>query len=81
MHSIRHLSCLAAFILIAAPAFRVKAAPATAPSGNHKPAADEKTVAERLDRALPTVRVDQVALSDVIDFLRDVSEANIVVNW
>ena len=43
-------------------------------------AADAKTKA-LLDRSLPEVRFDGVGLGDVIDFLRDVSGANIVVAW
>ena len=35
----------------------------------------------QLDRQLPEVQFDGVGLNDVIDFLRDVSGANIVVNW
>lgn len=35
----------------------------------------------QLDRQLPQVEFNGVGLTDVIDFLRDVSGANIVVNW
>jgi Flp pilus assembly secretin CpaC len=34
-----------------------------------------------LEKHLPELRFDQVALSDVMDFMRDVSGANIFVNW
>lgn len=34
-----------------------------------------------LNRNLPEMRFDGVALADAIDFLRDVTAANIVVNW
>jgi len=34
-----------------------------------------------LDRRMPEVRFENIALTDAIDFLRDVSEANIHVNW
>src|SRR5262249_5856566 len=34
-----------------------------------------------LDKRLPEIRFDQVALSDVVDFLRDVTGANVFVNW
>jgi hypothetical protein len=34
-----------------------------------------------LERRLPELRFDQVGFSDVIDFLRDVTGANIFVNW
>jgi RNA polymerase sigma factor (sigma-70 family) len=36
---------------------------------------------QQLDRKLPEVNFDGVGLSDAIDFLRDVSGANIAVNW
>jgi hypothetical protein len=35
----------------------------------------------RLAQRLPEITFDNVAISDVMDFLRDVSGANIVVNW
>ena len=35
----------------------------------------------QLDRKLPQVEFNSVGLSDVVDFLRDVSGANIFVNW
>jgi beta-lactamase regulating signal transducer with metallopeptidase domain len=38
-------------------------------------------VQKRLDRVLPEVTFDGVGLSDVIDFMRDVSGAKIFVNW
>jgi protein involved in polysaccharide export with SLBB domain/beta-lactamase regulating signal transducer with metallopeptidase domain len=44
------------------------------------PKVDPKTKA-MLERDLPEVNFDNVALSDVIDFLRDVTNANIFVNW
>ncbi len=34
-----------------------------------------------LDRRLPEIRFDAVALGDVVDFMRDVTGANIFVNW
>ena len=43
-------------------------------------AGDRATVAV-LDRTLPEVAFDAVAFGDVIDFLRDVSTANLFVNW
>jgi uncharacterized membrane protein YgcG len=39
------------------------------------------TVSHQLSQVLPELRFDGVALSEAIDFLRDVSGANIVVNW
>ena len=43
-------------------------------------AADE-AVNALLDKSLPEIRFDAVSLSDVIDFLRDTTQANIFVNW
>ena len=34
-----------------------------------------------LDMVLPATNLDNVSISDAIDFLRDVSGANIHVNW
>jgi len=42
---------------------------------------EDRAVEAQLDRALPEVAFDGVGFSDVIDFLRDVSGANIFVNW
>ncbi len=42
---------------------------------------DDETVQAQLDRRLPEVRFDGIGFSDVIDFLRDVTSANIFVNW
>jgi len=42
---------------------------------------EDRAVAAQLDRNLPEVAFDQVGFSDVIDFLRDVSGANLFVNW
>jgi len=36
---------------------------------------------DKLDRNLPELTFDAVGLGDVVDFLRDVSGANIFVNW
>lgn len=38
-------------------------------------------VRAQLDRRLPELRFDQVPLDEVINFLRDVTNANIFVNW
>jgi type II secretory pathway component GspD/PulD (secretin) len=35
----------------------------------------------KLERTLPEVRFDAVKLSDVVDFLRDITGSNIFVNW
>jgi hypothetical protein len=63
------------------------AAPAaTDPQRNLPVAADEKvaTAAELqagLQRVLPEVRFDNVAFTDVVDFLRDTSRVNLLVEW
>ncbi|HZK82013.1 MAG TPA: hypothetical protein VFC46_13120, partial [Humisphaera sp.] len=41
----------------------------------------DRAVLAQLNRPLPAVAFDAVGLSDVVDFLRDVSGANIFVNW
>jgi general secretion pathway protein D len=41
----------------------------------------DAVVQAQLDKRLPELRFDAVGLTDVIDFLRDVSGANIFVNW
>ena len=49
-----------------------------------QPAAEpevDPVLRRQLDRQLPGLEFDAVGLSDVVDFLRDVSGANIVVNW
>jgi beta-lactamase regulating signal transducer with metallopeptidase domain len=72
----------------AAPAADKPHAPADAPAKEDAPAgkpADEgkpgKALAAQLERQLPELKFDGVGFSDVIDFLRDVSGANIFVNW
>jgi type II secretory pathway component GspD/PulD (secretin)/tetratricopeptide (TPR) repeat protein len=42
---------------------------------------EDQALQAQLDRHLPEVRFNANALSDVIDFLRDVSGANIYVDW
>ncbi|HSU67322.1 MAG TPA: hypothetical protein VLJ39_10650, partial [Tepidisphaeraceae bacterium] len=41
----------------------------------------DRALQTSLDRKLPEVKFDGVALGDVIDFLRDVSGLNLFVNW
>jgi general secretion pathway protein D len=43
-------------------------------------AADE-AVAGLLEKSLPEIRFQDVAFADVVDFLRDTTQANIFVNW
>lgn len=45
------------------------------------PSASASTLSRQLGKTLPELRFDGVALNDAIDFLRDVSGANITVNW
>ena len=42
---------------------------------------EDTAVARQLDQKLPEVKFDNVAFSDVMDFFRDVTGANIFVNW
>jgi general secretion pathway protein D len=42
---------------------------------------EDQAVQAKLDQRLPSVQLPQVALSDAIDFLRDITGANILVNW
>jgi general secretion pathway protein D len=42
--------------------------------------ADQATQAQ-LDRKLPELRFDAIGFADVVDFLRDITGANIFVNW
>lgn len=41
----------------------------------------DRAVQAQLDRQLPELTFDAVGFSDVVDFLRDVSGANLFVNW
>src|SRR6185503_19075525 len=50
------------------------------PSGD-EPTAEERAMQAMLDRGVPELNFDAVAFADVVDFLRDVSGANIFVNW
>jgi len=47
------------------------------PPNLHRPA----PLRHQLNATLPEVKFDGVSLADAIDFLRDVSGANIIVNW
>jgi general secretion pathway protein D len=42
---------------------------------------EDQTVQSLLDRRLPTVSFPQIPFSDAIGFLRDITGANILVNW
>jgi general secretion pathway protein D len=42
---------------------------------------EDAQVQAQLEKRLPELRFDQVAFSDVVDFLRDVTGANLFVNW
>ncbi len=52
------------------------AAPATAPSKE-----EEDQAFAMLRKVVPEVRFDNIPFADVIDFLRDITGANIFVNW
>ena len=41
----------------------------------------QRTTSRTLARTLPEMNFDGVALADAVDFLRDITAANIVVNW
>jgi hypothetical protein len=59
------------------------AAPPPAASTAKKPTAapQGKTVRQLLNQRIATVKFDETPLADAIDFLRDVSGANVHVNW
>jgi type II secretory pathway component GspD/PulD (secretin) len=42
---------------------------------------EDQEVIAKLDRKLPEIKFDAVGFNDVVEFLRDVSSANIFVNW
>lgn len=42
---------------------------------------EQRAVQAQLDRTLPEVSFDNIALGDVVEFLRDVTNANLFVNW
>ena len=46
----------------------------------HQSPADEQAAA-LLNKMLPEIKFDNVAFKDVVDFLRDITGANIFVNW
>src|SRR3954447_9980630 len=48
---------------------------------NPSPAHAEVSAKRALNSVLPATNLDNVSLNDAIDFLRDVSGANIHVNW
>jgi hypothetical protein len=66
------------FFIAALPA---GANPTTAPSDPRSWPGVDEAMAAQLERVLPPIKFDAVGLGDVIDFLRDVSNANIFVNW
>jgi hypothetical protein len=69
----------------AEPTTQPAAAPATSPAAAPgEPAADpngDQAMEAMLEKKLPELQFDNVAFSDVIDFLRDVTGVNIFVNW
>jgi len=70
------------------PAHSAAAATAQPPATSEPPGREaiqdediDRAVLAQLERKLPEVNFDGVGLSDVMDFLRDVSGANLVVEW
>src|SRR5688572_29568783 len=55
--------------------------PALALAQPKAPPKEDDAVKAHLDRRLPELRFDGVALADVVDFMRDVTGANVFVNW
>lgn len=55
--------------------------PPAEPAGGRGARAEDAALQAQLARPLPEVNFDAVAFADCIDFLRDVSGANIFVNW
>jgi beta-lactamase regulating signal transducer with metallopeptidase domain/HEAT repeat protein len=58
--------------------------PDIAPAPAHRPPIDPPAHEPRddiLDQLLPEIRFDDVAFADIIEFLRDLTGANIIVNW
>jgi bla regulator protein BlaR1 len=71
-----------AWVVLTNPKQVASTAPTNLPSST--PAThslESQALAEKLDRRLPEVRLDGLGLEDTIAFLREVSGANIVVNW
>jgi hypothetical protein len=62
-------------------ALGIKPEPAPAPDGPVEDEDVDKAVLAQLDRPLPEVSFDGAPLSDVVDFLRDLSGTNIVAEW
>jgi hypothetical protein len=56
-------------------------APTTPNTASAAAAGGTRTTSASLARKLPEMKFDGVAFSDCVDFLRDVTAANIVVNW
>ncbi len=63
------------------PANDVGNAPSKLPDVPKAPPLIDVQTKALLDKELPEANFDAVALGDVIDFLRDVTNANIFVNW
>ncbi len=78
------LHVLSAAVAVVASAAALRAQTTQPAEGAVAPAASvpaEAVVVTPMERALPEVNFTEVPLADVIDFLRDVSGANIFVNW
>jgi hypothetical protein len=70
---------LAAIWMVAHRARAVDEKPGAAPARDQE--AIDSAVEAAIEKRLPGVNLDAVGLSDAIDFLRDISGANIFVNW
>jgi hypothetical protein len=77
----RTLGILLGSIMMASTAPGARAAPTTAPVNRDPQSAENKAEAAKLDRVLPAIKFDAAGFNDVIDFLRDLTGANIFVNW
>jgi hypothetical protein len=78
-HNLLRAFCLLVTLaLLPRLAFSDTAPPATQPAS---PAEPSKKVAAALSKHLPELRFDGVALDDQLDFVRDVTGLNIIVDW
>ncbi|MEO6435587.1 MAG: hypothetical protein ABIP55_07475 [Tepidisphaeraceae bacterium] len=69
------------FALIVLASSLLAAAPATRPAPTGDVAAREVAPGRALAAKLPDIKFNNITLTDAIDFIRDVSDANIHVNW
>ena len=73
---------LIAWVVLTNPKKVASTAPSNPPASDRSTdRPDNQAVQAQLDRRLPELNFSGQGLADVIDFLRDVSGSNIVVNW